>query len=283
MGAKKRQNVRRHLGLELSGPRGDHTFLCALDVFPHSHRCVLTDVLQPKEDFDPDQPLIEAIKNLSSIQGGQCAGIGVNAPLSFPPLFRSLLKGKATSSENKELKWMQETHKELLEKMKIKAFLPYLQRAGEIYLRHFTKERFPIADSFSSSGATLAIRLLYCQKFIKKTSFSEVYARGAVQRICQSLRMPKFVENNYSHLTSGVEARYEFFQNLQSKVPGFFFYDEHLETLTMHIHAFNSFVCALTDVLSFAQATERKPGHFPSETSWILLPKQVITWDRVFK
>jgi hypothetical protein len=280
--AAKDAKARRHLGLELSGPRSEHTYLCALDVFPKSHRCVLSEVVQPREDFDPDAPLIEAIKRLAA-SPSSLAGIGANAPLSFPPIFLKLVSGKTQSLQNKELKWMKKTEEELRKKTKVKAFLPYLQRPNEIYLRHFTSERFPIADAFSSSGATLAARLLFIQTFLKKTTFREVYVRGAVQRICQSLKMPKFVENNYSHLTSGVEARYEFFQNLQNKVPGFFFYEEHLETLTMHIHAFHAFICALSDLLHQANATERKPHHFPPESAWILLPKKVIHWDSVFK
>lgn len=281
--ASKKQLAQRHIGLELGGPRSGHTFLSSLDVYPGSHRCVLSKLEAIKEDHDPDQPLIQALIENSEFPEGKIAGAGVQAPLSFPPLWRKILGAQLTQQEKKELKWMKESEKELQKKVKVKAFIPYLHRPTEIYLRHFTRERFPISDFFSSSGALLAARLLSCRQHVKKIKFHEVYVRGSVVRICQSLNMPKFVENNYSHLTSGVEARYEFFQNLQEKVPSFFFYDEHLELLTMNIHAFNSFMCALSHRLYFCEVTEKMPQHFPNPESWVLLPKKNFNWSTIFK
>ncbi|NCN27006.1 hypothetical protein GW915_05470 [bacterium] len=281
-------DFQRSLGLELSGPRSAKSVVAAIDRYSKESRWVLSElhVFRENSEKNPDKEIINHISSLIEEDKIQCSGIALNAPLSFPPYLKTISPDQLPFPEDsldEEVKWMMNIQSKLEAKTpSIKHFIPYLQRPSEIYLRTATPERFPISDAFSANGAALAARARFLNPYIRAQK-NEIYIRGSVTRICQSLKMPKFVEAGYSSLTGGLEARNEFFFQIQKSLPKLFIYDEHIEAMTLYLYMFNAFVAALTQQLISLNSTEMPPPNYPKSASWIHLPKITTDWEKLFK
>jgi hypothetical protein len=57
-----------------------------------------------------------------------------------------------------------------------------------------------------------------------------------------------------------------------------FIYDQDVKTLVDSPQAFDSFVCALTGLLSFLGHCEQRPKGFPRRESWLEIPKKLFVW-----
>ena len=57
-----------------------------------------------------------------------------------------------------------------------------------------------------------------------------------------------------------------------------FIYDQDVKTLVDSPQAFDSFLCALTGLLSFMGHCESRPRGFPKRESWIEIPKKIFPW-----
>jgi len=274
----------RSLGLELSGPRSDKSVLTSLDYYPSQKRAVLSEILVFNDrNIEPDIALIEGVSQCCNISNPP-TGMAINAPLSFPPYLNEEAGKKLPKikhSKNAEAQWMYEQYLKLEKKGRApRPVVPYLQRPAEFYLRSLSPERFPIADAFSANSASLAARMRFLGPYFP-TPLNEVYNRGAVNRLCQSLEMPKFVERGYSSLTNGLESRHEFFVHIQKKLPKLFMYEEHIESMTLHLWVFHAFIGAFTQFLLSQKLCDAPPRDFPTSSPWIHLPKAVIDWEKL--
>ncbi len=57
-----------------------------------------------------------------------------------------------------------------------------------------------------------------------------------------------------------------------------FIYHEDIKVLAESPQAFDSFLCALTGMLSFLGHTEPRPKGFPKKESWVEIPKKIFPW-----
>ena len=271
---KSRELGYRSYGLELTGPRVARSAVAVLDYYSKSRRLILSDLLMPTdEDGDLDQSLIDYFHSKEKIP--RCI-VATNAPLSFPPLLAQKM-GMTKDHMRAEIDWMEGHWSKL--KPQPRKFLDYVHRPVEIYLRHLCPERFAFADSIGSNQILLAARMLKLKQAIDLKIF-ESAPRASFQRIAKSLRARTFIIQCYSSLTDGLEARRDFMNLVQKKIPELFIFEESLEMLLLHIQAFHAFVLALTGHLAQREMCENPPAGFPKRSNWLLLPKQVIHWDR---
>jgi hypothetical protein len=274
-----REGGYRSYGLELTGPRVPRSTIAVLDYYPKSKRLILSDLAAPSdtENDDLDRAILDYFKT-------QCedkkilsrSRLATNAPLSFPPLMTKKLGSRMGYKE--EVAWMEETWQKL--RPRPRKFLDYVHRPVEIYLRHLCPERFAFADAIGSNQALLSARVLKLKEEIPMKML-ECSSRAAFQRICRTLRSRAFIIKGYSSLTDGLEARKDFMQLLQKRLPELFIFDESMEQLILHLHAFNAFIMALTLHLDMRGYCERPPANFPKKSQWLLLPRQQIDWEKL--
>ncbi len=265
----------RSYGLELTGPRVPRSTIAVLDYYPRSQRLILSDLMMPRdEESDLDQALVDFFQDQPKLSKSLLV---TNAPLSFPPLLSKKM-GASHDTIRQEIEWMEHLWKQL--KPQPRKFLDYVHRPVEIYLRHQCSERFAFADAIGSNQILLAARMLKLRENIK-AKFHESAPRASFHRIAKSLKARSFILKGYSSLSDGLEARRDFMNLLQKKMPELFIFDESLEMLVLHIQAFHAFILALTGHLKNREYCERPPHNFPKKSNWLLLPKQVIDWERV--
>lgn len=282
---KLRELGYRSYGLELTGPRVARSSIATLDYYPKSKRLMLADLCMPGDansenpTDDLDQALIDYFEKQKSGNKAFASKLHLvcNAPLSFPPLFSKKM-GASTQNVNEEIEWMQNVWRKL--KPRPKPFLDYVHRPIEIYLRHQCPERFAFADSLGSNQVLLAARMLKLKEHLP-TKIKESFPKASFIRICKTLKTRSFVWTNYNSLIDGLDARKDFLNALQKKLPELFIFDESFELMVLHLHAFHAFVLALTGHLEFKEACERIPPNYPKKSHWMLLPKQTIDWDRI--
>lgn len=282
---KLRELGYRSYGLELTGPRVARSSIATLDYYPKSRRLILSDLCMPGDSSsdtpleDLDQALIDFFEGQKNTHKsfGPRLHLVTNAPLSFPPLFSKKM-GASAQTVNEEIEWMLGVWKKL--KNRPKAFLDYVHRPVEIYLRHLCPERFAFADSLGSNQVLLAARMLKLKEHLPNKQ-KESFPKASFQRMCRALKTRSFVFNNYNSLIDGLDARKDFLTALQKKLPQLFIFDESFELMVLHIHAFQAFILALTGHLEFKEACERPPQNFPKKAHWMLLPKSVFDWERM--
>lgn len=269
----------RSYGLELTGPRVARSTVAVLDYYPKSRRLLLSDLLVPGAEVeDEDQALVDYFhKESTEKQFAKKASIATNAPLGFPPLLARKMGG-SRQAFTQDVEWMNSTWEKL--RPHPRKFLDYVHRPVEIYLRHLCPERFAFADAMGSNQVLIAARALKLKEGIK-LDMHECSPRASFHRICRNLRARTFILKSYSSLTEGLEARKDFMQLLQKKLPELFIFEESLEHLILHIHAFHAFIMALTLHLDQRGYCEKAPPQYPRKTQWMLLPRQQIDWEKL--
>lgn len=269
----------RSYGLELTGPRVPRSTVAVLDYYPKSRRLILSDLIAPGGDTDDlDQAMLEYFaeqsKDTSLLKRSLLA---TNAPLNFPPLLSKRMGG-SPANYKEEVAWMEETWEKL--RPRPRRFLDYVHRPVEIYLRHLCPERFAFADAIGSNQALLTARFMKLREDLKIKTI-ECSPRASFQRICKTLRARSFILKSYSSLADGLEARKDFMNLLQKRLPELFIFEESLESLILHLHSFHAFIMALTLHLDHKGYCEKAPPYFPKKSQWTLLPRQQIDWDKV--
>lgn len=279
----------RSIGLELVGVKVDKSCWAVLDHYPDRKRLLLIELFQNPPEADIPEDLDKIDKNLifaltERVQTeGSLTGIGIHAPLSFPPLFDLGLGKKKLPwhSQNKapEVKWMNDVWKAL--DPKPKAFCPYLQRPTEIWLRYLTKDHFQISEGFGSNTAPLLARAQYLKPHLPK-KLNEIFPRASLFRIALSLGMPKWIPSLYSDLEKGIEAREEFMKIFNKKCPQIFVYQRDFDLIIQNLNCFNAWICALTQHLVSRDLYERPPESYPAKSHFIKIPIKDIPWPKVF-
>lgn len=269
------------------GVKNNRSSVAVLDYFPKTERLALTELESGVGHSDKEQSAGQAdeelIRHLLALRKGcpRFYGLAIHAPLSMPPYLE--LRGKKqpfpARSRDPQVKWMNEQWARLTDKPR--AFVPYLQRPAEIYLRHLCTEKFPITDGFGSNAAPLAARMEFLKAYLPKPFF-EVFPRATLPRLVSSLGFSKWIPLQYSDLDKGVDTREEFINQLLKKVPSLFIYSKDHESLVLNVHAFHAFLSALTGFLIAKDACERAPRDFPKGASWIHIPRTYIAWDKIF-
>jgi len=269
----------RSYGLELTGPRVPRSTVAVLDYYPKSRRLILSDLVAPEGDGeDLDRALIEYFNSQSTDKDLlKRSRLATNAPLSLPPLLSKRM-GASQATYKEEVDWINSQWEKL--RPRPRKFLDYVHRPVEIYLRHLCPERFAFADAIGSNQVLLTARMLKLREDIK-LKVIECSPRASFQRICRTLRARSFILKSYSSLADGLEARKDFMQLLQKRMPELFIFEESEESLILHLHSFHAFIMALALHLDHKGYCERTPPNFPSKSQWTLIPRQQIDWDKI--
>ncbi len=276
----------RSLGLELSGPKNDRSALAVIDYYPRTQRLVLVDIKAQhfgNIEKSSDEALIESISGFCA-KCRQFSGLSIHGPLAFPPYLQNLTAHSkrhplSFKDKNPEVRWMNSIWEQL--KPRPKAFLPYMQRPVEIWLKYLTPEKFQIPDVMGANAAPLAARLHFLKPHLPKKIF-EVLPRASITRIVSSLGLPKTLYRDYSDVEKGLSTREHFFSQLIKKFPQIFIYEKDLDAMIVHVNFFNAFLAAFTQHLISVEETETPPKKFPKSSAWIHIPKSPVSWDKVF-
>ncbi|MBS1985614.1 MAG: hypothetical protein JST16_15735 [Bdellovibrionales bacterium] len=277
----------RSLGLELGGTRNDRTALAVLDFFPKTQRLILVDIdiaLTGDTKISPDEALIGAVQELAK-NAKSLSGMGVHSPTSLPPYFKlGIGEGKklphGDKSKNAEVVWMNRAQERIKPRPKA-AFLPYLQRPCEIWMRYLTPEKFIMPDALGANFAPLAARYQFLAPHFGFAA-TEVLPRATLTRLVSALGLAKNIARLYTDVEQGVTFREDFLRALLRKLPQMFIYEKDLETMAVQMNCFNAFLAALTLRMSATGQTEAPPRGFPRHSTWIHIPKTNPDWNLVF-
>jgi hypothetical protein len=269
---------RRIIGLEVAGPHAERSAIVVLDEYPAGARLVISQVLSGLGSFgdkSSDSHLCDVLAELSqSVDGGTFVGLVTQAPLTLPPFFKS------PEERLIEERWLSDVWKR--SKPKPRAFLPYLNRPLDIWMRHFTPERFQVPEAMGANFAPLAARLQALKPKLPHP-LHECFPRASLARIVSGAGLNRFWTKLYTDVEKGLPVRDEFLQRLMKLCPQIFAYEGDLETLAVDLPSFQAFLSALSLFLHDKGHCDPKPEQFPESASWLLLPRQKIRWDELYK
>lgn len=272
------QAFKRMIGLELSGPHSNRTALVVLDFYQSQSRLVVSHVhsnFGSLENKSSDNILMEEIQRLmAEVPENAFLGICTQAPLSLPPFF------KDKHARKTEERWLQEIWSKT--KPKPNFFTSYLNRPVDAWLRYFTPERFQIPEAMGANLAPLAARALYLSELLG-LSLKESFPRATMSRVVQSLEFSRFWPKLYTDVEKGLGVRQDFFERLFQKIPQLFCYEGDLETLIVELNCFQAFLSALALFLKANSQCDNIPEGFPDSATWILIPRQHIRWEEIFR
>lgn len=250
----------RFLGIELGGSR--RTAAVSLDYFATDKKIFLREIESPIEllgDETPDEALIRLI------QAQEPHSIGVDAPLTLPPL---LWTDQAAAAEAVE--WMKaEAKRQRWGRGKQPS--SYAIRPVDMLLRGPWQEDvivpFPVDDSFGASRAPLAARMQYLQRSLPGARFLEAIPRLALGGVARWYGLSAREVRRARDVEEGVEQRMGILDSLSQqprapKLPQLFLYKADIATLAQDLSAFDAFLCAFMAVLGECGFLEEPP--FPA-------------------
>lgn len=267
----------RFIGLELSGPHSERSAVVAVDHYEAQGRLVVSSVhsgLGGNKGQSPtaDEELVSLIDGLCS--KSSTTGICTQAPTTLPPYFRN-----ADICE-RESSWLRDYWHKV--KPRPKAFLPYLNRPVDVWLRYFSEEGAQVPASFGANRAPLAARMQYLQGACGddlKSKFCESFAPASFMRLSASLDFRKSWAEDYTDLDKGADIRAQFLEALSDALPSLFLYEHDQDLFAADLQSFHAFILALTLWLSERGHTESRPPNFPKQSTWTLLPRPLMKWS----
>jgi hypothetical protein len=158
-----------------------------------------------------------------------------------------------------------------------KLFTPYTERCVEQFLQTELEEPFHLQHALGSNLAPLTARAQYIQNRLTGIHTVEVFPKLSLWRIGNALHLSKSQLRFHRHWESGQSNRQAVLTKMMDKNLAFI-YDQDVKTLIDSPQAFDSFICALTGLLSFLGHTEPRPKGFPRKESWVEIPKKLFVW-----
>jgi hypothetical protein len=179
--------------------------------------------------------------------------------------------------EEPEIDWMWK-HYRSKEKKKgpPRLFTPYTERCVEQYLHNQLEEPFHMPHSLGANFAPLTARARFITRRLNFQAL-EVFPKLSLWRIGNALHIPKNNLRYHRHWDSGTASRQLILTKMMEKNLAFI-YDQDVKILVESPQAFDSFLCALTGLLSFLGLCEARPRGFPRREGWIEIPKKVFPW-----
>lgn len=265
----------RFIGLELSGPHSERSSVVSMDHYEAQGRLVVSSAhsgLGGNKDQTPsaDEELIRLLDGLS--EGCESFGLCTQAPITLPPFFRD------GPIRERESSWLRDYWNKV--KPRPKAFLPYLNRPIDVWLRYFSDEGAPVPESFGANRAPIAARVQFLQSASEATFF-ESFAPASFLRLSASLDFRKSWAEDYTDLDKGTDIRADFLEALSDALPSLFMYEHDQDLFAADLQSFHAFVLALTLWLSERGHTEARPPNFPKESTWALLPRPLLKWSEL--
>lgn len=274
---KKNLKFHRFIGVSLGGGKTDKTCLSVIEYYPLQKKIFLSrlfDKIKTEGEVSADWQIHQLITKCPP----PVESVAFDVPLQLPKCVTCRLKCPGYEiCEEPEIEWMWKHHRSK-EKRKAppRLFTPYTERCVEQYLHNQLEEPFHLPHSLGANFAPLTARARFINRRLQTTAL-EVFPKLSLWRIGNALHIPKTNLRFHRHWDAGSESRQLILTKMMDKNLAFI-YDQDVKTLVESPQAFDSFLCALTGLLSFLGLCEARPRGFPRRESWIEIPKKVFPW-----
>lgn len=274
---KKSPKSHRFIGVSLGGGKTDKTCLSVIEYFPVQRKIFLSrlfDKIRSEGELSADTQLIRLITQSPP----SLASVSFDVPLQVPKCFSCVHRCPGYEDcQEPEILWMWKHYREQKKKKSPpRLFTPYTERCVEQYLQTELEEPFHLPHALGSNLAPLTARAQYLIRRLR-TPVREVFPKLSLWRIGNSLHVAKSHLRYHRHWEGGQNSRQIVLTKMMDKNLAFI-YDQDVKTLIDSPQAFDSFLCALTGLLSFLGHTEPRPKGFPRAESWIEIPKKIFPW-----
>lgn len=239
---------KRFAGVELGGSKSSRTTVVLLDWFDRDGRAFVSGIhaqVQGRDGSTGDDRLIALLNE------HELAGIGINAPLSFPPCVGCALSVCPTARfcEVPEVEWMRKEAKRL-RIPKAKHPTPYTQRPVDLALRGLIAERVKgeafAEETLGANRAPLAARMMYLRRHLRCGEMLECNPRVSVAGMGQRLKFSSRGLRRYRDVEDGALHRLEFLERLaEGGAPGIFFYKSDQVALARDLGSFDALSAAV--------------------------------------
>jgi len=271
--------LHRFVGLSLGGGKTDKTCLSVVEYYPVQHKIFLSrlfDRLRTDGEDSADSQIIRLIAQNSPLVERVAFDVPLSLPICLVCPHKSNCPGYETCEEP-EIQWMWKHYRQARKKKSpAKLFTPYTERCVEQYLQTELEEPFQLPHALGANLAPLTARAQYLQRRLPYGCV-EVFPKLSLWRIGNALQVAKTHLRFHRHWEGGHESRQVILQKMMDKNLAFI-YDQDVRTLQDSPQAFDSFLCALTAMLSFLGHCEPRPKGFPRREGWIEIPKKHFPW-----
>jgi len=273
----KSPKFHRFIGISLGGGKTDKTALSVIEYYPIQKKIFLSrlfDKVQSEEEISGDLQIHRMIT--------QCPppveSVSFDVPLQLPKCLTCKLNCPGYEEcKEPEIEWMWKHYRsQKKKKSPPKLFTPYTERCVEQFLQTELEEPFHLQHALGSNLAPLTARAQYIKNRLELPTL-EVFPKLSLWRIGNSLHVAKSQLRFHRHWESGQINRQAVIAKMIDKNLAFI-YEQDVKTLVESAQAFDSFICALTGLLSFLGHTEPRPKGFPRKESWIEIPKKIFSW-----
>jgi hypothetical protein len=266
----------RFIGISLGGGKTDKTCLSVIEYFPAQRKIFLSrlfDKIKTEGELSADTQIVRLISQSPSVES-----VSFDVPLALPKCLRCTHRCVGYEEcEEPEIQWMWKHYRaQAKKKSPARLFTPYTERCVEQYLLTELEEPFHLQHALGSNLAPLTARAQY---LIRRLEFPtlEVFPKLSLWRIGNALHVAKSHLRYHRHWEGGQSSRQIVLSKMMDKNLAFI-YDQDVKTLIESPQAFDSFLCALTGLLSFLGHCEARPKGFPKKESWIEIPKRIFAW-----
>ncbi len=275
--ARKNLKFHRFIGISLGGGKTDKTSMSVIEFYPLQKKIFLSrlfDKIATQDEVSADLQIVRLVN--------QCPppveSIVFDVPLQLPKCLNCKLKCPGYEDcQEPEIQWMWKHYRaQKSKKSPPKLFTPYTERCVEQYLQTELEEPFHLQHALGSNLAPLTARAQYLGRRLPYNKI-EAFPKLSLWRIGNALNIPKSQLRFHRHWEAGTSARQNVLNRMMDKNLAFI-YDQDVKTLVESPQAFDSFICALTGLLSFVGHCEPRPKGFPRKESWLEIPKKIFLW-----
>lgn len=265
----------RFLGISLGGGKTDKTCLSVLEYYPAQKKIFLArlyDKIKSEGEVSADAQILKLI------EAAPVESVAFDVPLGLPFGFAHPKKcGAYEDSQEPEIAWMwKHWRAQAKKKSPPRLFTPYTERCVEMYLKTELEEIFDLPHALGANLAPLTARAHYLLSRLTVPTV-EVFPKLSLWRMGNSLGVARSHLRFHRHWEGGQTSRKLVLDKMMDKNLAFI-YNEDVKTLIESPQAFDSFLCALTGMLSYLGHCEPRPRGFPRRESWIEFPKKVFPW-----
>lgn len=267
------------IGISLGGGKTDKTALSVIEYYPEQKKIFLSRLFNKIESEGEISADLQIHRMIT-----QCPppleSVSFDVPLQLPVCLTCKHKCHGYEDcEQPEIQWMWKQYRaQKKKKSPPKLFTPYTERCVEQYLQTELEEPFHLQHALGSNLAPLTARAQFIKNRLGKDyKLLEVFPKLSLWRIGNALHIGKSQLRLHRHWESGQTNRETVINKMMDKNLAFI-YDQDVKTLVDSPQAFDSFICALTGLLSHLGHCEPRPKGFPRKESWIEIPKKLFVW-----
>lgn len=268
--ASSLEEVRRFIGVSLSGGKADKACIAVLEFYSEQKKIFLTKLherIKSEEHISADLKIHEIINQY----GNKVESVAFDIPLSLPKCMTCHLKCPGYEvCEEPEIEYIRKLYKEDQRKSKPKKiYTPYTQRCVEAYLADLEPD-LDVQHALGANMAPMTARAHFIKRRMKN-KLIEVFPKLTVWRLGLELKVNKSNLKIYRNSVGGDESRSILLDAMMDEYK-VFIYQQDLKSMVENFHAFDAFISAFTGYLKFLKKTESAPKNFPESELWIEFP-----------